>query len=82
MAEFRERQREPGTGLIASPLVNAICLERENVMATTQTTQQGKTLDKRETASLIGSDKVEGTPVFRSNGDRVGRNQAPGSPIL
>ena len=36
-------------------------------------TTQGKTLDKRETASLIGSDKVEGTPVYRSNGERVGR---------
>ena len=30
------------------------------------------TLDKRETSSLIGSDKVEGTPVYRSNGERVG----------
>jgi hypothetical protein len=30
------------------------------------------TLDKRETASLIGSDKVEGTPVLRSNGDKIG----------
>jgi hypothetical protein len=30
-------------------------------------------LDKRETASLIGSDKVEGTPVYRSNGDKAGR---------
>ena len=27
----------------------------------------------RETASLIGSDKVEGTPVYRSNGERVGQ---------
>jgi hypothetical protein len=35
-------------------------------------TTQGTTLDKRETASLIGSDKVEGTPVYRSNGDKVG----------
>jgi len=34
---------------------------------------QGKTLEKRETVSLIGSDKVEGTPVYRSNGDRVGQ---------
>lgn len=34
---------------------------------------QNKTLDRRETASLIGSDKVEGTPVYRSNGDRVGQ---------
>ena len=37
------------------------------------TTMQGKTLDQRETVSLIGSDKVEGTPVYRSNGDRVGQ---------
>jgi hypothetical protein len=34
---------------------------------------QGTTLDKRETANLIGSDKVEGTPVYRSNGERVGK---------
>jgi len=27
---------------------------------------------KRETSNLIGTDKVEGTPVYRSNGDRVG----------
>jgi len=31
------------------------------------------TLERRETASLIGSDKVEGTPVYRSNGERVGQ---------
>jgi hypothetical protein len=30
-------------------------------------------LDRRETAGLIGSDKVEGTPVYRSNGDRIGQ---------
>ncbi|HEY2135870.1 MAG TPA: PRC-barrel domain-containing protein [Xanthobacteraceae bacterium] len=29
-------------------------------------------LDKRETVTLIGSDKVEGTDVYRSNGDKVG----------
>ena len=34
---------------------------------------QDRTVDKRETVSLIGSDKVEGTPVYRSNGDRVGQ---------
>src|SRR5262249_13881515 len=33
----------------------------------------GTTLDRRETVSLIGSDKVEGTAVNRSNGDRVGQ---------
>src|ERR1700682_3427984 len=30
-------------------------------------------LDKRETVNLIGSDKVEGTSVYRSNGEKVGR---------
>jgi PRC-barrel domain len=33
---------------------------------------QGTTLDRRETANLIGSDKVQGTPVYRSNGERGG----------
>jgi sporulation protein YlmC with PRC-barrel domain len=28
--------------------------------------------EQRETASLIGSDKVEGTNVYRSNGDNIG----------
>src|SRR3979411_1398170 len=31
------------------------------------------TLDRRETSPLIGGDKVEGAPVYRSNGDRVGQ---------
>ena len=30
-------------------------------------------LDKRETSNLIGSDKVEGTPVYRLNGDNIGQ---------
>jgi hypothetical protein len=30
-------------------------------------------LAQRETPMLIGSDKVEGTPVYRPNGDRVGQ---------
>jgi sporulation protein YlmC with PRC-barrel domain len=34
---------------------------------------QTKPLEKRETSNLIGSDKVEGTPVYRSNGDNVGQ---------
>ena len=33
----------------------------------------GTTTDKRETVSLIGSDKVEGTAVYRSNGEKVGQ---------
>ena len=39
-------------------------------MATTQTASGD--LSSRETFGLIGSDKVEGTAVYRSNGDRVG----------
>jgi len=34
---------------------------------------QARPLSKRETSTLIGSDKVEGTPVYRTNGDRVGQ---------
>jgi hypothetical protein len=30
------------------------------------------TVDARETNSLIGSDKVEGTSVFSTNGERIG----------
>jgi PRC-barrel domain protein len=39
--------------------------KRSNTMA-------AQTLERRETASLIGSDKVEGTNVYRSNGDKIG----------
>jgi hypothetical protein len=35
-------------------------------------TQKSGFTSGRETAGLIGSDKVEGTAVYRSNGDRVG----------
>jgi hypothetical protein len=38
-------------------------------MATTTT----RAAEARETTSLIGSDKVEGTNVYRSNGDKVGQ---------
>ena len=38
-------------------------------MATTTATSPTNT---RETSTLIGSDKVEGTNVYRSNGDKVG----------
>lgn len=37
--------------------------------------QEAKNLDARETSALIGSDKVEGTEVYRSNGDHVGEIQ-------
>ena len=43
-------------------------------MATQTATQtQAKPLNKRETSNLIGSDKVEGTPVYRPNGDSIGQ---------
>ena len=32
----------------------------------------GTSLEARETHALIGSDKVEGTAVYRSNGEKVG----------
>lgn len=34
--------------------------------------QTARDMSSQETGSMIGSDKVEGTPVFRSNGDRIG----------
>ena len=37
------------------------------------TTQSALDMSTRETYSLIGSDKVEGTAVYRSNGEKVGR---------
>jgi len=39
-------------------------------MATNPTTTQN--VKARETYDLIGSDKVEGTPVYRSDGTRIG----------
>jgi hypothetical protein len=44
--------------------------QRRAIMATVT---QTRPLEKRETLSLIGSDKVEGTPVYRSDGGRVGQ---------
>ena len=43
-------------------------------MATThvETGKDGQ-VAREETAALIASDKVEGTPVYRSNGDTIGR---------
>ena len=35
-------------------------------------TQSTLDTSTRETHSLIASDKVEGTPVYRSNGEKVG----------
>ena len=41
-------------------------------MATDTTLHTTRSLEARETHALIGSDKVEGTAVYRSNGDKVG----------
>jgi hypothetical protein len=45
------------------------CKQRRTNMAISPSAS----LDKRETVSLIGSDKVEGTSVYRSNGEKAGR---------
>ena len=37
------------------------------------TSTQAKPLSKRKTSNLIGTDKVEGTSVYRPNGDHVGQ---------
>lgn len=42
-------------------------------MATMQTGENRDNVPRDETPSLIASDKVEGTPVYRSNGDKIGR---------
>ena len=41
-------------------------------MAMESNLHTAQTLEARETHGLIGSDKVEGTAVYRSNGDKVG----------
>ena len=48
-------------------------LSRLRELRNARRTTQAKPLNKRETSNLIGSDKVEGTPVYRTNGDRVGQ---------
>jgi hypothetical protein len=41
-------------------------------MVTDTNLHTARPLESRETHALIGSDKVEGTSVYRSNGDKVG----------
>src|SRR5207249_9128389 len=38
-----------------------------------QTQEMAGSHERRETHDLIGSDKVEGTAVYRSNGEKVGK---------
>ena len=42
-------------------------------MAQQQTQEMTGSHERRETHNLIGSDKVEGTAVYRSNGEKVGQ---------
>jgi hypothetical protein len=42
-------------------------------MATESPAAGRQALDRRETVSLIGSDKVEGTAVYRADGAKVGQ---------
>jgi hypothetical protein len=58
------RNSHPGSFVPAAPLKGGL-----GSMAMQQTSSD---LNKRETGSLIGSDKVEGTDVYNPNGDRVG----------
>jgi hypothetical protein len=55
-----------GTAARFAPLANPREAHSEEITMVTGT------LETRETASLIGSDKVEGTNVYRSNGDKIG----------
>jgi PRC-barrel domain len=48
---------------------------RENQMPTDSDLHTTASLETWETASLIGSDKVERTAVYRSNGDKIGQIQ-------
>ena len=42
-------------------------------MSSTTAREMPGSHERRETHSLIGSDKVEGTDVYRSNGEKVGK---------
>jgi hypothetical protein len=42
-------------------------------MSTESNLHARPSLESRETQGLIGSDKVEGTAVYRSNGDKIGQ---------
>ena len=42
-------------------------------MALQQSQEMAGSHERRETHDLIGSDKVEGTAVYRSNGDKIGQ---------
>src|SRR5580698_2931873 len=42
-------------------------------MSTESNLHTRQSLESRETQGLIGSDKVEGTAVYRSNGDKIGQ---------
>jgi len=62
------------------PRIGAFTLRKRSDATTAQdgelkmaTRTQERPLDKRETSNLIASDKVEGTPVYRLNGDNIGQ---------
>jgi hypothetical protein len=66
---FSSAYSEDGTGSVQDRSQIEFQQRGGNIMAVNPTAS----LDTRETASLIGSDKVEGTPVYRSNGEKAGR---------
>src|SRR5436305_14843853 len=61
------KARQTGTRAAIPGFIPRVGQSKEVVMATV-----GPDVMVRETARLIASDKVEGTPVRRSNGDRSG----------
>src|SRR5438105_41493 len=52
--------------------VSAVLPASTNGLEVMMPANVGPAVMARETTSLIASDKVEGTPVRRSNGDKVG----------
>jgi hypothetical protein len=66
-AQFRGAPEHPRT----AP-VGAAGEQAQEPVQEGETEMAAQTLERRETASLIGSDKVEGTNVYRSNGDKIG----------
>src|SRR5215813_6959477 len=57
-------------GWRSCPRIKANERKEETLMVTTATVD-----DRRETVSLIGSDKVEGTAVYGANDERIGSVQ-------
>src|SRR5207244_1689566 len=58
---------------LQTPALAASYARRSNMSTNTMTREMPGSHEKRETYELIGSDKVEGTNVYRSNGEKIGQ---------